>query len=90
MEPPADTGTTQIVTVRSKSQYQIRRLQVEVEGGSAPHCDLVRRFVVDIALLPPQSHFPLAEERPPNFRLAGHHRPHEGSKERYMSERQSR
>ena len=28
MEPPADTGTTQSVTVRSETQYQIQRLSL--------------------------------------------------------------
>ena len=63
VEPPADTDTMQIVTVRSKTQCQINdyRLQVEAEGDGVPHCSLVRRFVVDIAFRLAPPYFPLAE-----------------------------
>ena len=51
VEPPVDTGTKQSVTVRSESQYETQRLSSQVEGeeDNTPHCNWVRRFVVDIA-----------------------------------------
>ena len=41
VEPAADTGTMQSVTVRSETQCQIDdyHLQVEGEGDSVPHCN---------------------------------------------------
>ena len=52
-------------------------------GGddSVPHCNWVRRCVLDNAFQLAWPRFPLDEGRPPDGRLAGHHRPLEGSKE---------
>ncbi len=52
------------------------------EGDSVPHCNWVCRCGANTAFHLAQPRFPLAEGCPPDGRLAGHHRPREGSKER--------
>ena len=58
------------------------RLQVEGEGDSMPHCNWVRRCVVDTAFHLAQ---PQVEQRLPDGHLPGSRQPqqHEGSKVRY-------
>ena len=53
------------------------------EDDSVPHCNWVRRCVVDTAFHLAWPRFPLAEGRCPDERLAGHHQPLEGPKEVY-------
>jgi hypothetical protein len=51
MELAGPADTTVRVTVRKENQYHIddHCLQVVGEGGSVPHCNWVRRCVVDTA-----------------------------------------
>ena len=68
------------MSVRRETQYRIDdyHLRVAGEGGSAPHCNWLRRCVVGIAFRLAQLHFLLVERRLPDERLPGGHQPHEG------------
>lgn len=85
MEWVGRVDTIVCVTVRSKIQYHTNdyRSQVEGEGGGVPHCNWVRRRVVDAACHLAYLHFPSVEGRPPDGTLPGSHQLHEGSNVQY-------